>query len=83
MVLRTHTGFHNGVPSGATELPGNRRSVTMATGPPDAPGNFHVEKIVSGNSLMLAWQPVALDNQGCNNGVKVTGYKVRKKGSCK
>jgi len=55
----------------------------MATGPPDAPGNFHVEKIVSGNSLMLAWQPVALDNQGCNNGVKVTGYKVRKKGSCK
>lgn len=48
----------------------------MATCPPDAPDDFHVEKIIGNSSLMLAWKPVTVDNMGCNNGVKVTGYKV-------
>lgn len=71
------TGFLNGIPNGSTELPGSRRFVPMATCPPDAPEDFHVEKIIGNSSLMLAWKPVTLDNTGCNNGVKVTGYKVK------
>jgi hypothetical protein len=50
--------------------------VATATGPPAAPENFHVEKIIGNSSLMLAWEPVPLDNTGTSNGVKVTGYKV-------
>lgn len=48
----------------------------MTAGPPAAPDNFHVEKIIGNSSLMLAWEPVPLDNTGTSNGVKVAGYKV-------
>ncbi|XP_053407829.1 centrosome-associated protein CEP250-like isoform X3 [Mercenaria mercenaria] len=73
----TH-GLPNGFPS--RQLPGNQRSmpVSMAIAPPAAPDNFHVEKIIGNSSLMLAWEPVPLDNKGTSNGVKVTGYKVYK-----
>lgn len=69
----------NGHQSGTMDLPGNRRYTSIAQGgPPCIPNNFHVEKIIGNRSLKLSWQPVTLDNQGCNNGVKVTGYKVSK-----
>ncbi|XP_052248962.1 centromere protein F-like isoform X3 [Dreissena polymorpha] len=71
-------GHHAGIPGGVTDLPGNRHTVATVKQPPDTPGNFHVEKIIGHNGLMLAWQPVALNNNGCNNGVRVTGYKVFK-----
>lgn len=61
-------GFHNGIPTGNTELSGNRSFVSMATCPPDTPEDFHVEKIIGNSSLMLAWKPVTME--------KVTGYKV-------
>ncbi|XP_060555067.1 centrosomal protein of 290 kDa-like [Ruditapes philippinarum] len=71
-------GLTNGFPS--HQLPGNQRHmpVATATGPPAAPENFHVEKIIGNSSLMLAWEPVPLDNTGTSNGVKVTGYKIYK-----
>lgn len=47
-------------------------------GPPQVPANFHVEKIIGNSSLLLAWQPLMLDNNGCNNGVKITGYRIFK-----
>ena len=49
--------------------------VILTEAAPGAPTSLHIKE-VEGNSLVLAWLPPVLDQHGCNNGVKVVGYRV-------
>ncbi|XP_071089671.1 centrosome-associated protein CEP250-like isoform X1 [Haliotis cracherodii] len=46
------------------------------SGPPEAPRQFHVERLVGETGVMLSWIPPDLDEVGCSNNSQVVGYRI-------
>ncbi|XP_067656819.1 centrosome-associated protein CEP250-like isoform X2 [Haliotis asinina] len=46
------------------------------SGPPEAPRQFHVERLVGETGIMLSWIPPELDEVGCSNNSHVVGYRI-------
>ncbi|GAB1604314.1 protein MLP1 homolog isoform X2 [Argonauta hians] len=51
-------------------------SHTPAKGLPEAPSNFHLERIVGDNSVLLSWHPPTMDELDQNNGMQLIGYRI-------
>ena len=49
----------------------------MSAGVPDPPTDFHIARILSDRNVMVEWTPPRVDELDRNNGVQITGYKVR------
>ncbi|KAL4232118.1 hypothetical protein ACF0H5_009693 [Mactra antiquata] len=72
----TYGQMNGSIPT--SHRPHRNVQVSIVLGPLDAPENFHAEKIIGNNSIMLAWEPVHQDNHGYNKDIKVTGYRIYK-----
>ena len=49
------------------------------TGPPDAPSNFRVQRMVGDHSILLSWTTPDMDELARSNSNIVKGYKVHQR----
>lgn len=75
-----HTSIHNGLTKPNTI---SSESIQQMPGPPFAPQDLKVIRVVTKNAVLLGWQLPNMDDQDNSNGCRVTGYKIWVNGKLK